>query len=246
MYMIWKIKLKLVEAIKCSLKIKMYKILLIQRHLVILLYLRLETSKHIFQISDPLMWMEGTKKRLTLFNRRLPRRLGVLEWSYGLSVMKNEARWRHVCSIPLLALKISVLCKQLYKMTGAMKKVQIFTLLILMQCVVHNSQYSQSSHRRKRSYKNTLLRMHHHSWSWEDILHAVYKVLQLFLVQHHQQQQQMAAPREFLFFFDNSDNGSTPLFGLNISRRDAAYVSFSKFFQVLFRKLIVLLRWIST
>ena len=158
----------------------MYKILLIQRHLVILLYLRLETSKHIFQISDPLMWMEGTKKRLTLFNRRLPRRLGVLEWSYGLSVMKNEARWRHVCSIPILALKISVLCKQLYKMTGAMKKVQIFTLLILMQCVVHNSQYSQSSHRRKRSYKNTLLRMHHHSWSWEDILHAVYKVLQLF------------------------------------------------------------------
>ena len=224
----------------------MYKSLLIQRYLVILLYLRLETSKRIFQISDPLMWMEGTKKRLTLFNRRLPRRLGVLEWSYGLSVMKNEARWRHVCSIPLLALKISVLCKQLYKMTGAMKKVQIFTLLILMQCVVHNSQYSQSSHRRKRSYKNTLLRMHHHSWSWEDILHAVYKVLQLFLVQHHQQQQQMAAPREFLFFFDNSDNGSTPLFGLNISRRDAAYVSFSKFSQVLFRKLIVLLRWIST
>lgn len=108
---------------------------------------------------------------------------------------------------------------------AVMKKVQIVTLLILMQCVLHNSQFSQS-HRRKRSYKNTLMRMHHHSWSWDDILHAVYKVLQLFLVQHQPHQQQTAAPREFLFFFDSNNNGSSPLLGLlNISQRDAAYVS---------------------
>ena len=70
------------------------------------------------------------------------------------------------------------------------------------------------------------MRMHHHSWSWDDILHAVYKVLQLFLVQHQPHQQQTAAPREFLFFFDSNNNGSSPLLGLlNISQRDAAYVS---------------------
>ena len=140
-------------------------------------------------------------------------------WSM-LSVMKNEARWRLVCSIPL-ALKISVLCRQLHFDWVCHEESANF------RPFNSYSQYSQSSHRRKRSYKNTLLRMHHHSWSWEDILHGVYKVLQLFLVQQ-QQQPQMAAPREFLFFFDNSDNGSTPLFGLNISRRDAAYVSFPR------------------
>ena len=180
-------------------------------------------------LNDPSMWMYGVKKRLTLFNRRLPRRLGVLlEWSYGLCWVLWRMRLVEDLYVLFRLHWRFLFCAGSFTLTeSAMKKVQIFALLILMQCVVHNSQYSQSSHRRKRSYKNTLLRMHHHSWSWEDILHGVYKVLQLFLVQQ-QQQPQMAAPREFLFFFDNSDNGSTPLFGLNISRRDAAYVSFPR------------------
>merc|ERR1712012_402688 len=97
-----------------------------------------------------------------------------------------------------------------------------------MQCFLAPSQYSR--HRRKR-YTNTLMRLHNHSWTWTDILHALHKLLQVFLYTDYPTNEYSATPREFLFFFDSNNNGSTSLFGLNISQRDAAYDAMVKVFE---------------
>lgn len=64
------------------------------------------------------------------------------------------------------------------------------------------------------------MRMHYHSWSFEDILDTLYHLVQSFILP-----QDVAQSRDFFFFLDPSNNGSSNFLGLNVSQRNVAYVS---------------------
>ena len=78
------------------------------------------------------------------------------------------------------------------------------------------------SRKRGTQYRNSLMRMQYHAWDFGDVLDSVLSFLKNILVPSYGPQSRIS---EFLFFFDFNNNGSNPFLGLNISQRDAAYVS---------------------
>lgn len=87
---------------------------------------------------------------------------------------------------------------------------------------------SASGYSRRRGsrhyYKNSLLRMHYHTWSFGDIWDVIVRVAKAFMVPFHETTSRYAP---FVFFLDKNNNGSASFWGLNVSQRDATYVSFS-------------------
>ena len=82
--------------------------------------------------------------------------------------------------------------------------------------------------RGRRHYRNTLMRMHYHSWSFSDLIESLLVFLQSWLVPDSAVK---AESRKFFFLFDSQNNGSTNFLGLNVSQRNVAYDAMVKVFE---------------
>ena len=99
----------------------------------------------------------------------------------------------------------------------------IWTWLLMANIVIYVTSAGYSRKKGHR-YRHSLMRMQHHEWDFGDVLDSVLSFLKYLLVPAYGPQSRIS---EFLFFFDGNNNGSSPFLGLNISQRDAAYVSIS-------------------
>ena len=78
--------------------------------------------------------------------------------------------------------------------------------------------------RGRRSYRNTLMRMHYHSWSVSDLVEGLLIMIQNWLVPDSSATKAQSRD-SLLFLFDGQNNGSSNFLGLNVSQRNVAYVS---------------------
>ena len=76
--------------------------------------------------------------------------------------------------------------------------------------------------RARKHYRNTLMRMHYHSWSVSELIEGLLSLLQNWLVPDSATK---AESRKFFFLFDSQNNGTSNFLGLNVSQRNVAYVS---------------------
>lgn len=100
----------------------------------------------------------------------------------------------------------------------AMKRICCLIILVLM-CVI----LCDGHRRSRRHYRNTLMRMHYHSWSFTDVLDTVFHLITQFLAPTD-----VAQSRKFFFLLDPNNNGTDNFLGLNVSQRNVAYVSLEK------------------
>merc|ERR1739844_116460 len=84
--------------------------------------------------------------------------------------------------------------------------------------------------RGRRSYRNTLMRMHYHSWSVSDLLEGLLIMIQNWLVPDSSATKAQSRD-SLLFLFDGQNNGSSNFLGLNVSQRNVAYDAMVKFFE---------------
>jgi len=83
--------------------------------------------------------------------------------------------------------------------------------------------------RARKHYRNTLMRMHHHSWSVSELIEGLLTLLQNWLMPDNSASK--AESRKFFFLFDNQNNGSSNFVGLNVSQRNVAYDAMVKAFE---------------
>ena len=96
-------------------------------------------------------------------------------------------------------------------------------LLISFVLLIVSIDLSPGHGRARKHYRNTLMRMHHHSWSVSELIEGLLNLLQNWLVPDNSASK--AESRKFFFLFDNQNNGSSNFVGLNVSQRNVAYVS---------------------
>ena len=105
------------------------------------------------------------------------------------------------------------------------KKMKLNVIVIVTVMLVVCSGHHRRRGRSRGYYRNTLMRMHYHSWTYGELLDAILHLLQTYLVPNIA----AAESREFgfSFFLDPNNNGTSNFFGLNVSQRNVAYVSAS-------------------
>ena len=95
---------------------------------------------------------------------------------------------------------------------------KIFLVIIILMASIDGLS------RGRRSYRNTLMRMHYHSWSVSDLVEGLLIMIQNWLVPDSSATKAQSRD-SLLLFFDSQNNGSSNFLGLNVSQRNVAYVS---------------------
>ena len=95
---------------------------------------------------------------------------------------------------------------------------RILLVIIILMASIHGHG------RGRRHYRNTLMKMHYHSWSVSDLLEGLLIMIQNWLVPDSSATKAQSRD-SLLFLFDGQNNGSSNFLGLNVSQRNVAYVS---------------------